>query len=157
MAMSKLVQDRFGNSRVLPELPLGQMRSYSIRQPIGSHKIRVGCKVFQCQEYVEGWRTIVPADSPQAQYIESLQCGRKYRKTIPGPGLVEYTFSPGQECFTSSQYGHYLALERPSIFKIRNGDWRGNPDGRDWTVSPQAWVDAFGENLQSISDFHERG
>jgi hypothetical protein len=129
------------------------MITFGIRQPVVSHYRRATCEEFGCLHYSLGWITMVPADSMQAHYIEK-NSGRSFKKEIIGPNQVRYTFPPGQNCFASDT--HRVPLERPAIFGMRAGDWRGNPTGYVRTLSAQSWVDAFGENMELVKEFHER-
>src|SRR5713101_9492084 len=135
--------------RAPTKAPIQGMITFQIRAPIMTHFRPATCEEYGCLNYRFGWETIVPADSAQAFYIDHEK-SRKWSKTVVGAGLVRYEFPPGQTCFESTQYGHKVPLERPAIFRMRDGDWRGNPTGRITTVPSQSWVDAFGENMEQV-------
>ncbi len=143
-----------GLQHIPAELPVQAMRTFSIRAPLTTHFRKATCEEANCQHYLEGWRSIVPADSPQADYIRRGS-GRRFTEGRNSPGLAEFTFEPGQDCFASDT--HRVAIDRPEIFVMRDGDWRGNPTGRSMRLPAQSWVDAFGENLETVRDQHERG
>jgi hypothetical protein len=51
-----------------------------------------------------------------------------------------------------------VRLDRPELYLVADGDWRGNPTGRQRTHQNAAdWVEDFGEHQLRIADQVERG
>lgn len=118
--------------------PGGQ--SFVVSRPLETHWRTISCKEADCPHYLEGWITVVPTDSIQAEYIRH-KSGRHFtEKKIEG-GLVEFHFSPGQACFGESHDGlrhesspHRRPLDKQEIFIHRTmmGD-RIHKRSEDWT------------------------
>jgi hypothetical protein len=87
----------------------------------------------------------------QANYIR-LHSGRSFTFTQAG-SIVTFTFAASQNCFSQ----HQVPLERDPIYRIKGGDWRGNPC-RVPTIPLRgdAWVDDFGENQEKVKERIER-
>lgn len=136
--------------RVEPNMPVTAYKTYAIHSPGRP----ATCEQAGCPAYLNGWRTIVPADSAQAAYIRT-QSGRGFTETRQPGGLAEFTFEPGQQCFASDK--HRLPAEGRERFAERDGDWRGNPTGRVIEHSPQGWTDSFGEHQERLAQRLERG
>lgn len=135
--------------------PVRLMRTYQIASPLATHWRPATCEEAGCEAYLNGWRTVVAVDSPQAAYIRSDR-SRSWREARREGGLAEFTFPPGQQCF--DWQSHRVPLERPEIYRIRGGDWRGNPDGvRTRLVTAQDWADDFGENQESLAHLIGKG
>jgi hypothetical protein len=77
--------------------------------------------------------------------------GRRYVQTAVDGGLIEFTFEAGQTCFQASQ--HKVPLERPELYIVRGGDWRGNPRGTAprQHSGPDSWLNDFGSHQDRLS------
>jgi hypothetical protein len=143
-------------NRVRPALAVSHMKTYGFASPLATHWRRATCAEVECGGYTHGWKTIVPADSEQAQYIRAMSGRHFTEKQGDAPGLAEFTFSPGQMCFRAAD--HRMPLERPPLFVVRDGDWRGNPTGNSRRhVSADDWVDDFRTHQDRIAQAHQRG
>jgi len=80
------------------DVPVAGSQGWKLAAPVASHMHDVGCSQAQCLAHVNGWVTIVPRDSGQADYIRRLS-GRRFREEITADNLSNFTFEPGQECF----------------------------------------------------------
>ncbi len=142
--------------RIQPIGPVEAYKTYAIKAPIPTHWRAASCAEVECSHYANGWRTIVPATSDHADLIRSGRTGRAFTEKPAGAGLTEFVFPAGQACFRASQ--HKVPLERPPLYIVRGGDWRGNPTGQHRTHQrPEHWVEDFGEHQQGLADRRARG
>jgi len=82
------------------------------------HWREVSCLEIGCIRYMTGWKTILPVDD--IANIELIRrSGMGFREERED-GLVTFTFTPGQECFTGRGGGHLKAVERDAILKKDN-------------------------------------
>jgi hypothetical protein len=137
--------------RLDPAMGVGSYKTYSIRQP-KTAQTRIGtCEQAGCEAWEFGWRTIVPAGSAQADYIRA-KSGRRFTETVEN-GICTFTFHPGQKCF-----GEHHVLDRPQFYLVRDGDWRGNPTGRQrMHTTGDYWVEDFAEHQAKLADQIEKG
>jgi len=78
----------------------------------------VSCLEIGCIRYMTGWKTILPvADIANIELIRRSGMGFREERE---DGLVTFTFTPGQECFTGRGGGHLKAVERDAILKKDN-------------------------------------
>jgi hypothetical protein len=136
-------------NRLQPQLPPQHYKTYSILSPLSTHFRPGTCDEAGCLAQRNGWRTRVDESTDigarQAHYIRN-QSGRKFTEDREA-GLTVFTFEAGQRCFTA----HKVPLERPELYVVRGGDWRGNPRGdRRQHTSADAWVNDFGEHQDRI-------
>ena len=129
-------------------IPPHAYRSYRIASP----GRRVSCARYECDAFLSGWLTVVPADSPQAEYIRT-QSGRAFREERDDGGLARFTFEPGQEAFG---HDHRLPVEGAERFLERPGDRRLAAEWRQHTRADD-WVDSFANNQISFTEVLERG
>lgn len=143
--------------RVMPVVPVTAMKTYSALVPRSTHFRPATCAKVECQGYAHGWVTTVDESTElgmgQAYYIRK-QSGRSFREERLG-GLTSFTFAPGQRCFRADE--HRLALERPPLFIVRGGDWRGHVGTSHQHVRPEDWVEDFATHQQQIADARTRG
>lgn len=143
--------------RIQPNLPVESVQTYSIAAPVQTHYRPGSCAEADCPNMQAGWRTVIDETSDlgqrQAHYIRK-EAGRRYAETRDEAGLTTFEFPAGQSCFTQ----HQISLERPALFLMRGGDWRGNPRGeRQKFDRPDQWVDTFATHQQALADRLERG
>lgn len=144
--------------RIAPNLPVGAVKTYGIRAPLQTHWRPATCAEVECLAYQRGWRTTVDVRSElgarQAYYIR-MHSGRSFEVSeVNELGMVTFTFPAGQKCFQE----HRVPLERPQIFVVRGGDWRGNPRGEFRRhVRAADWVDDFAEHQDKLADRFTQG
>lgn len=138
-----------------PDGPASAYKTYRIVSP-PSHLRPATCEEVDCERLAKGWHTYLdvsdPAHASTANWIR-LHSGRKYVLEQSGTA-VSFFFPPGQQCFIA-----HRVVDRPPLFLVSGGDWRGNPRGVP-TIrhsGVQAWVDDFGENQQAIHDRISKG
>lgn len=140
--------------RLEPALPVQAMKTFQVTRPWATHWRPATCQEAGCAHYEQGWQTIVPADSPAAEYIRRGS-GRKFAEQQTAEGLAAFTFEAGQPCFASDR--HRIPVERPEIFTERGGDFRGNPRGEHRVHTADTWVDAFASHQDKLKTAFERG
>jgi len=136
-----------------PQGQVGDYKTYQIQQP-RTEKTRIAsCEAAGCPNWEFGWRTVVPLNSPQADYIRK-ESGRKLTEEPDmSSGMTCFTFYPGQQCFAE----HHVP-DRPQLFAVRDGDWRGNPTGRRRMHSNgKFWVEDFAEHQARLAEQIEKG
>jgi len=98
------------------------------------HFITVSCKEIDCEQFLNGWVTNVPINSPQEQYIRN----DKTRKAVGvkvDEGTMSYLFQEGQRCFRV----HKVKLEKAPFFTVNQPGKetarlkRNNMDFDRWT------------------------
>lgn len=137
--------------RIRPALESRAYDTYAIRMPRNTHQRPATCEEAECFAWMNGWKTVVPNASPQAQYIRA-KSDRHFTEDTDGE-LVTFTFFPGQRCFASDK--HRVLLERPPVFMKTHGDWRSS--GQMKPLEPAQWLDEFAGNQQRLSALHEKG
>ena len=143
---------------IQPNAPVEAYQTYRIAAPASTHFRDGTCAEADCPAYLAGWQSTIDETTElgqqQAYYIRK-RSGRAFTEHRTEAGLTVFSFEAGQRCFTG---GHKVRLDRPELFLVQGGDWRGNPTGfRRQHSSAQAWVDDFGEHQQHIADQRERG
>ncbi len=144
------------NRSVIPQVPAQHYKTYAINAPRSTHTRPATCAEVECPAWINGWKTVVPGDSMQAAYIRA-RSGRHFTEVKQDAGIVEFLFFPEQPCFRAGE--HRISLERPPIFSVRGGDFRGNPLQilpRRF-ARPEDWRDDFGEHQERIAEAHRRG
>ena len=95
----------------------GMLTHFVLNRP-RDHWREVSCKQIGCVNYANGWKTILPAnDIANIEMIRRSGLGFREERE---DGLVIFTFTPGQECFTGQGGGHKKAVERDAILKKDN-------------------------------------
>lgn len=142
-----------------PKLPVTAYKTYEIAAPRSTHFRAATCAEADCRYHVNGWQTAVDESTDlgkqQAYYIRN-QSGRRYSEDRNlTPGLTLFTFEPGQTCFAADR--HVVPLDRPALFLVRGGDWRGNPTGELVRRSADDWVDDFATHQDKLATELQKG
>jgi hypothetical protein len=140
-------------NRIDPAMPVGAYQTYEIRAP-RDVRLKSACERAGCAAWRHGWESVIDESTPlgtdQAAYIRS-QSGRTFREQRTDAGLTVFRFEAHQRCF--AEHG-----TRPEIYLVRDGDWRGNPTGRQRQHSrPADWVEDMAESLDAVRTDKERG
>jgi hypothetical protein len=138
--------------RIAPAGPASAYKTYKVGAP-ASHYRPATCAEVDCDDYLNGWTMIV--ELGDAKVLHAVRTsGRPFAETI-GPTAVTFDFAPGYACRTPSDH---RILERPEIYVVRGGDWRGNPSGfRRVHTRPDYWVEDFGEHQSRLVEIARRG
>ncbi len=144
-------------TRIPPKMPAAMYKTYSILAPLQTHFRPATCNEVSCRPHERGWMSPIDEKTADGQkhafYIRKV-AKRRYTERRDAGGLTVFEFPPGQQCFGK----HVVPLERPELFVVRGGDWRGNPRGTEQKHSrPQDWVDDFQEHHDVIKTALERG
>ncbi len=161
-------------NRITPGLPVADMKTYGIRAPLATHWRKATCTEAECEGHRTGWVTVIvettpaaPAegvsvtkmmalvdrDTMRAYYIRHLS-GRSFIESTDSSGATVFDFAPGQDCFDE----HRVRVERPEIFVVRGGDWRGNPRREQMTHDrPDYWVEDFADHQDRLATRLDRG
>jgi hypothetical protein len=144
--------------RIDPQLPAAAMKTYQIVAPLSTHWRPATCGEVNCPNYLNGWKTVVDETTElgraQAHYIRS-ESKRKFTVAFLEGGLTRFIFEAGQRCFAE----HQARLDRPELYVVRDGDWRGNPRGTEPRrhARPADWVDDFANHQQRIAEQIQKG
>jgi hypothetical protein len=147
-------------NRITPGLPVTAMRTYDIIVPATGFRPAT-CAEYGCPGYLNGWASTIDESTElgqaQARYIrtESKLGFTEHRNDA---GLTVFTFRPGQTPFGEGHRRHRVRIDTPEFYRLRDGDWRGNPTGRAVMIpSAQDWVDDLGEHQERLADMQKRG
>lgn len=141
-------------SRFAPAMPSQAYNTYAINAPKRTHRRPATCEEAECAAYLHGWETIVPSDSPQADYIRKDRTRRHIETADWDPGMASFTFKSGQRCFAYTQ--HTVPNGRPPAYRVLHGDWRGAVLLRKHT-SAESWVDDFATHQDRLATTLQRG
>ena len=131
-----------------PSLPAHRRKTYAITAPPATHtRPAKSCAEVDCDAHLFGWDTILPADDPRCDLVRLS--GRAFTEHREGDGLVTFRHPPGQNCYRLAE--HRVPLDRPALYVVRDGDWRGNPTGRQRVhVNGDEWVEDFAEHQAKL-------
>lgn len=146
-------------NRIQPILSAGSFRTFQVMAPRKTHFRSATCQEVNCPRITLGWASIIDESTGlgqrQADYIRRAS-GRKFTEERTPEGLTRFVFAPNQECFDQ----HYTRdWNRPELYFVRDGDWRGNPRGTRARQHsrPEHWVEEFAENQSALADRIEKG
>jgi hypothetical protein len=139
-----------------PNMPVEAYKTYRIVSPLSTHWRPAQCHEIDCAAYLNGWSVRVEGLPPQLLHT-AKNSGRRYVEVHVAEGESWLNFEAGQPCFKQSE--HRVRLDdRPELYVVRDGDWRGNPTGRVRKhANAQDWTDDFGEHQQRLADLRARG
>lgn len=146
----------FELSRPQPLMDAGAYKTYEMRSPLSTHFRPATCAEVGCPHYLHGWQVRVEALAPEL--VEAARkSGRRYREQRIAEGETWLVFEAGQPCFKASQ--HRARIDRPPLYIVRDGDFRGNPRGTKSRLHqrPQDWVEDFATHQQAIADEFKKG
>lgn len=143
-------------SRIQPLMGADAYKTYEVRSPLSTHFRPATCAEVECPQYVNGWRVRVEALTPDLLHA-ARNSGRKYVEQSVAEGETWLVFEAGQACFKASQ--HRTRTDRPPLYLVRDGDWRGNPRHTKARLHqrPGNWVEDFAEHQQKLADEIEKG
>ena len=106
---------------------LADQQHFTVSRPLATHFRAATCKETDCPHYLNGWVTIVPVVSPQADYIRS-ESGRHFTEEKQADGLTAFKFPPGQKCFNDpadhaariprARHDHKRPLDIPELYTV---------------------------------------
>ncbi|MFD5564529.1 hypothetical protein [Kitasatospora griseola] len=145
-------------NRAEPAMPVTAYKTYRILSPVQTHFRPATCVEAGCAAYLNGWVSTIDETTvlgqQQAHYIRK-QSGRGFTEERLPTGLTRFVFEAGQRCFSGD---HHVRLDRPELYVVQGGDWRGNPTGeKRQHTSARDWIEDFGEHQQTLADEMKRG
>lgn len=142
----------FPQRSIMPTAPPSMYKTYQIAMPLTTHFRPASCAEVNCSNYLNGWVTRVPVDSDFERIVRS--CGRKWAVVKQEGAEMVFTFAPGTPCFQESQ--HRVTLDRPALFIVKGGDFRGNPTGEfRQHAQPAHWVEDCALHLDKVTKDRE--
>lgn len=147
-----------GYRPIEPNMRPQDYTTYQILCPRSSHFAVVSCEDAECPHYRDGWRSVFDENTDlgkrQAHYVRH-ESGRGFKEYRTPEGLTGFLFSPGQPCFTQ----HKMRNDRLPLFRVKGGDYRGNPLGVPTVTHKRAddWVEDFAEHQDKVKTILERG
>jgi len=145
-------------NRIQPKMPASAYKTVSILARLSTHWREGTGAEADGRAYARGWVSPIDERTVEGQrhahHIRKVS-RRKYTEHRDPGGMTVFTFEAGQQCFTK----HQVPLERPELFVVREGDFRGNPRGIGPVQHsrPENWVSDFQEHHDRIKTALERG
>lgn len=139
-------------NRIEPQLPAAAYKTYQIISPKSTHFRPATCAEIDCDMYRYGWKSIIDESTElgkqQAHFIRYDSRRSFTTEKLPN-GLTTFTFEAGQQCFQQ----HQVRLDRPEIYVVRDGDFRGNPRGTEPRIHKNAadWQDDFANHQDKLA------
>lgn len=141
--------------RIEPRMPVENVQTYSIVAPVATHFRRATCAEVDCVRFLDGFAVMADESTAigqaRAHYIRH---DRSRAHTEEHGAVTAFLFPPGTRCFEE----HQTRLDRPELYLVRGGDWRGNPRQEQRRhMRPELWVEDFGEHQQRLADRLKEG
>jgi hypothetical protein len=139
-----------------PKLAAAQMKTYAIEAPAATHFRAATCEQAGCEAYRQGWQLRKEVLSPELLHAVETS-GRSYTEMPVRDGETWLVFAPGQPCFRAA--AHRVRLDRPELYVVRGGDWRGDPMnvGTQVHSGPDAWADDFATHQDKLANEGKKG
>jgi hypothetical protein len=137
--------------RIVPRVGPENYKTYLLRRPLATHWRPATCSEVDCKHYLLGWQTMLASNDPQVDLVRSLRGQWHFTEAAPEGGVIVFTFPAGQKCFRTDQH-RLPMLDRPALYVVRGGDWRGDPRGETPRVhnKPEHWVEDMQEHLDRV-------
>jgi hypothetical protein len=141
---------------IMPQMEPQAYKTYQVVNPPATHFVKATCEEVDCPHWLNGWRVRVEGLPPEMVHT-ATHSGRRYAEQHVADGETWLVFEAGQPCFKASQ--HMRRLDRPSLFFVKDGDFRGNPYGtRPYRhTRPEWWVEDFAGHQQALADRIQEG
>ena len=140
-------------------------QKFNALQPPATHFAAVSCREYECDPYLMGYSTILPAGGEdiahmrvwlQTMFPDGLR--RTAKETVMDGALIEFRFAPGQPCLPSKTPGGQIVggaaghkwVVKPTIFVHDKGEMRRNMRFDDWT-------DLYNNEGYKVQRARERG
>ncbi len=143
--------------RLPPKNPVHVMTTYSIINPAGTHSRQATCAESDCRNYRFGWKVRLDPLTPDLR-AQIKRSGKKFTKSEISATETWLVFDAGQECFDGDAGRHRIPIDRPPLFVVRGGDWRGNPRGERRVHKDMAgWIEDMSTNHDKLMTRLARG
>lgn len=162
----------FQGAAAAARLPPHAVRTYEVDRPRQTHSRPATCAEKGCTARANGWVTVADERTPAGKRIAfqvrrlARPVGavlapavaarvRRYVETHDPDGTTRFAFPAGQECFEP----HRIELERPALYIVRDGDFRGNPRRTDPIRfrDGSEWVESSMEHQAGLAAEHQKG
>ena len=142
-------------NRIEPQMPASAYKTYALAAPLATHWRKATCVEVDCPDYLNGWR--VRVEGLDEQMLHDARNYGRNRELPVAEGETWLMYEAGQPCFRAAQ--HHKRIDRPELYIVRDGDWRGNPRGTQARqhVRPEDWVDDFANHQGRLADAHRQG
>ena len=136
------------------------MQTHQILAPTHTHFRRASCEEVACRPFLFGFAVLADETTDlgqrQASYIRGDRTRTKPAESREG-SITTFTYPPGTPCMQRGE--HRTRNDRPELFVVRDGDWRGNPRGTTPYVHANAddWVDDLYHHTSKIIAIKQRG
>lgn len=115
------------------------------------------CKDVGCHAWLYGWETFADESDlaplggkARADYIRQ-ESGRTFTEHRTAEGMTVFRFEAHQRCFAEHR-------TNPDVFRVRDGDWRGNPTQRiRLHANGRDWLDDLIEHEGGLADLRQKG
>lgn len=161
----------YANAIASRRLPPEAVKTYEVARPRQTHSRPATCVEVGCAAHAHGWATLADERTEQGRLVAHQvrsTCRpvdvklapamharvRRYIETSED-GVTHFTFPPGQVCFAP----HTVELERPSLYVVKDGDYRGNPRGTTPIIhkSGADWVEDSALHQATLVAEHQKG
>lgn len=144
-------------NRIDPLMSAQSYKTYQIVAPKSTHFRKATCEEVNCPNFLNGWRTVLDITNEAALNYIRKNSGRKFKEYRNELGQVVFEFEVGQRCFASDK--HLTRIEKPELYVVRDGDWRGNPRGTAPRKhkNAQDWQEDFAEHQDKINSEIQKG
>jgi|SRR5580698_9161685 hypothetical protein len=142
-------------NRIQPGLPPQSYKSYEMRYPLRTHWRKATCEEVECDHWVMGWDTLIDTSTDLGQRQYDYCHGdrsRSFTEKREGLTIVRFHYGPGNQPFPGPRHDHRVKVERPPLFVVSGGDWRGNPRGTDPVLhrNGENWADDFATHQDAL-------
>lgn len=135
-------------------------RTWQIAAPLATHHRAASCEEAGCDAFLHGFqvelsphtndRHKAALEAVVAVYGKPGQGGPggRYSHAWGDQGRLTLIFEPGSVCFRAKE--HRIRIDRPPLYVVRDGDWRGNPYGTaPQVVESTEWIDRYQEAIDA--------
>jgi hypothetical protein len=112
------------------------------------------CQEVGCEYWREGWDSPVDERTEQGRlwaWAIRHESRRDFDELKRGDGVTVFRFKPYQRCFQDHE-------TLPDVFRVRDGDWRGNPTQRiRLHANGLDWIEDLVEHEGGLADLRAKG
>jgi len=115
---------------------------YSIKAPTATHWREATCEEVSCKKNIAGWETHCNVGTElgrrQVEYIRAGKSERKFTERMDVEGVIIFSFSPGQQCFTN----HVKKIQEKGHLLLKESG------GQRQLLEPERWMWEFNESME---------
>jgi hypothetical protein len=160
-------------NRVTPQLPAHSFTTFAVAAPFSTHWVYITCDEADCAGWRYGFHLDIDERTDQgmmqAAYLRDdgipeatpaaaaahVRHTRRYTESRTELGLTRFAYPAGTRCFQE----HKRRGDRPELFLVKGGDWRGNPRGIPTRqhVAGAHWVEEFADHQDRLAAAQQKG